>query len=105
MRIASTVSTNNLYNKSFKRKQENHIENQVKQVLYENFDDVNKQTIKRSQTEILNVCLPKFKKELNQEKGVVSKQDLKTIMSTLADIYKKSGLEKDAEILSSYSKN
>lgn len=105
--MISTIKPFNTYctRISFKKNQENYIERQVKQILYENFDDINKQTVKKSQREIEDIYLPKFKEELQKEKGNISKQDLKNFMSTLSSIYKKSGLDKDAEILREYSEN
>lgn len=95
----SSISNCKLYHNNFKRNQDNHIEKQVKQVLYENFEDINTQTVNRAKEEIEKKYLPQFKKELVNEKGYISSDDMKTIFSTLADVYKKAGIEKDATIL------
>lgn len=97
------MSYSNAYKNNFKRNQDDHLEKQVKQIIYENFDDINEQTIKKSKEEIEKKYLPQFKKELSQEKGIIGQEDLKTLFTTISGIYKKAGLNKDADIFENYS--
>lgn len=97
MKISSVLS-HSTYQKNFKRNQYDRIETHVKQVLFENFEDINTQTFNKSKKIIENELLPEFKKELISKKGYISNDDLNTIFYTLANVYERSGIEKDAAI-------
>lgn len=103
MRIVANTQGYKSYTKNFKRSQENHIEKQVKQLMFENFDTIKMETVNQSKDEIEKIYLPQFKKELIDEKGYVSFDDLKTIFSKLASVYKKAGIEKDSVILNDFA--
>lgn len=100
MRISQISKAQNI---SFSN-QSDYIALQTKQVMRENFNSIEDESLKRISKKISNEYFNVFKKSLEEQRNKTNKNDVRAILAELRNAYSEAGYKDDANAISEHLK-
>lgn len=93
----------NTHKQSFGEKDNNaDLNRQVKQIMRENFADMQNSIIENARKQINNEFTDKFEKEIKKSQNIPIQQDTKLILNELKTAYRNAALQWDVDAIDRY---